>query len=104
MTQPKEIWINDQDAECIHHYGICQDAVIWADEDDSMYLKYLSEEHFNSLIEEKDKEILRLKAFISDLNALEISTVPLMLIVDSSKRVAKVFEDINLLKSYHKIK
>lgn len=62
---PKEIFINNQDADSINHYGMVQDAVIWSDKLDGLYTKYLSEEHFNSLVEEKDKEIERLRNIVN---------------------------------------
>ena len=70
MTQPKEIYINNQDADAINHFGMVQDAVIWSDKLDGIYIKYLSEEYFKSLIEEKDKEIEHLKAKIKVLENL----------------------------------
>jgi len=52
---------------------------------------------------EKDAEIEKLKAFMNDLKTLELSTVPQMQVSDASKRIKKVFEDIDLLKRYHKL-
>jgi len=68
MTQPKEIWLSKgQMAERIGKDNclVCQlsastEKISFDD------VRYLSEEHFNSLIEEKDKEIERLVNCICD--------------------------------------
>ncbi|HEY1044977.1 MAG TPA: hypothetical protein VGF79_00965 [Bacteroidia bacterium] len=64
MNQPKEpteIWVDNQDLRTVVASEWVHNASIWQHRVNDGFKRYLSETYHNQLIQEKDKEIERLK-------------------------------------------
>jgi len=111
MTQPKEIWVDYYSILQLESYEITDFAEVGTFKHAIDSIKYLSEEHFNSTIEkwkeeekiwikqleEKDKEILRLKEQLDKSYAYEDKGKP-----DLIERIESFNKEIEILKRYKK--